>query len=149
MTGLIIDQPEIGGPEGVEARRAVLALADRFLTAVETGDGDGMRAAYAPDAVIWHNGDGLEHREQGQSPEHNIRVMHWMRRILTDIRYTLIHRETTQRGFVQQHILTGTLPDGSALVMPAMVVCQVENGRITRLDEYFDPTIPAVLNRFA
>ena len=39
---------------------AIEALAQRFITAVETGDIDTARDCYAEDAVIWHNTDELE-----------------------------------------------------------------------------------------
>ena len=35
-----------------------MELADRFMTAITSGDVDALRAIYAPDARIWHNGPG-------------------------------------------------------------------------------------------
>jgi len=40
--------------------------------------------------------------------------------------------------FVQQHELTGVRADGVAVRLSACIVCAVEGGLITRLDEYFD-----------
>ncbi len=41
-------------------------------------------------------------------------------------------------GFLQQHVLEATLPDGTAWKISACVVVKMENGLITRLDEYLD-----------
>ena len=51
---------------------------------------------------------------------------------------------TFDDGFVQQHVLHGVRADGVAVTLPACIVCQVEHGRITRLDEYFDSARGAV-----
>jgi ketosteroid isomerase-like protein len=45
---------------------------------------------------------------------------------------------TFDGGFVHQHVLSGTRKDGARLSLPACLVCEVKDGRITRLDEYFD-----------
>jgi ketosteroid isomerase-like protein len=40
---------------------------------------------------------------------------------------------------VQQHVLRGTRAlDGVRVALPACIVCAVKDGKITRLDEYFD-----------
>ena len=49
------------------------------------------------------------------------------------LRYEAVRLAPVPGGFVQQHVVRGR-----ALVLPAVVVCQVRDGRITRLDEYFD-----------
>ncbi len=42
-------------------------------------------------------------------------------------------------GFVQQHVLRAVRKrDGASVELAACLVCQVSDGRITRLDEYFD-----------
>ena len=42
-------------------------------------------------------------------------------------------------GFVQQHVLTGIAPSGARLDVPAMMRVWVEDGCVTRIDEYLDP----------
>lgn len=111
---------------------AVLDLAERFFRAVERGDIDAVRAIYAPDAVIWHNHDGKE-----QTPEQNLRVLGWLARHLTARRYRVLRRVEIPGGFLQQHVLEASTA-GGPFSMPACIVCQVQNGRITRLEEYLD-----------
>jgi uncharacterized protein len=118
----------------------ILELADRFLTGVQAGDQEAVHACYAPDAVIWHNFDGIE-----QTVDQNMRSLRWFVRTLPDRRYRVLRREAIKDGFVQQHVLEATLPDGTAWAMPACVVVTVKDGLIVRLDEYLDSAHAAVL----
>jgi uncharacterized protein len=120
----------------------MLAVADRLFAAVEARDIDAVRAIYAPDAVIWHNNDGLE-----QTVEENLRVLAWVARNVKGMRYEEVRRTATATGFIEQHVLRGTAPSGDELRVPACIVCIVEGGRITRLDEYLDSAHVAPLLR--
>jgi ketosteroid isomerase-like protein len=46
---------------------------------------------------------------------------------------------------VQQHVLRGVAPNGTALEIPACIVCTVRDGRIVRLEEYLDSAHTAPL----
>jgi uncharacterized protein len=109
-----------------------LDLAERFFTAVERGDIDQIRAIYAPDAAIWHNHDRKE-----QTVEENLKVLKWVARALTNRRYNVQRRVAIPGGFLQQHVLEAETANGP-FSMPACIVVQAENGRITRLEEYLD-----------
>ncbi len=122
----------------------VMDLADRFLTAVESGDADTVRAIYAPHAKIWHNFDGVE-----QTVDENMRVLGWFARTLPNRRYRVQRREATRDGYFQQHVVEAVLPDGTHWKMPACLVVTVKDGRITRLDEYLDSAQAAVLQTTA
>ena len=53
-------------------------------------------------------------------------------------------------GFVQQHVLKGKrVHDDGAVRLPCAIICKVENGKITRLDEYFDSAHVAEFRKFA
>ena len=41
-------------------------------------------------------------------------------------------------GFLQQHILRGTAPDGTALEVPAILRIYCTDGTIRRIEEYLD-----------
>jgi ketosteroid isomerase-like protein len=110
------------------------ALAQRFFDAIEAGDIEAAGRCYAPDAVIWHNFDNLE-----QTREQNLAVLAGMPRRLCDCVYADRRVAVLAGGFVQQHVLHATRKfDGARLAMPAAIVCRVNDGRITRLDEYLD-----------
>lgn len=111
----------------------IVAVATRFFAAIEHGDIDTVRAIYAPDAVIWHNTD-----EHGSTVEENLQVLSDFVQRIRERRYENRRVEVFAGGFVQQHLLTGIRADGVRLRLPACLVCTVRNGRITRLDEYFD-----------
>ncbi len=92
-----------------------------------------MRAIYAPDARIWHNNDQVT-----QDVAQNLAVLGWVTKNIASLRYEEVRRHVTPSGFVQQHVLRGTAPNGKPLEVPACILCSVANGRITRLDEYLD-----------
>jgi ketosteroid isomerase-like protein len=113
---------------------AMRDLAKRFFDCVEQGDIDGLVACYAPNAEIWHNTD-----EQIQGPEDNRKTLAGMVTRILDRVYDNRRVEVYAGGFVQQHVLRGTrVLDGVRVALPACIVCAVKDGKITRLDEYFD-----------
>lgn len=118
----------------------VLAFGDRFFGAIERGDVEAVRACYAPDAKIWHNNDDLE-----QSVDQNLKVLAWLMRRLSERSYRIVRREVLSDGLLQQHVLEGKLPDGRAFSMAACCVIRLEDGVISRLDEYIDSAGAAAL----
>jgi uncharacterized protein len=118
----------------------ILALAERFVGAIERGDADQLRVIYAPDARIWHNFDGKE-----QTVEENLKVLRWLGRNLSNRRYKILRRVAIPGGFLQQHVLEGDTA-GGPFAMPACIVVQVTEGRITRLEEYLDSAHAARLS---
>lgn len=113
---------------------AIDPLADRLFAAIEAGDLDELRhRCFAPDALVWHNHDG-----RTQTVEENLRTLRWVTQNVTGLRYEKVRRHMTDAGFVQQHVLRGSAPDGTAVEVPACLVVTVAAGRITRIDEYLD-----------
>jgi ketosteroid isomerase-like protein len=111
----------------------ILSFAERFGEAVQSGDIAAFRACYAADAKIWHNHDNIE-----QTLDQNIKALAWFMRVLPDRFYRVQRRAALKDGFLQQHVLEATLPDGTKWRMAACVVVKMENGVIARLDEYLD-----------
>ena len=118
-----------------------VALAKRFFDAIEAGDVETVADCYAEDAVIWHNTDGIE-----TSKADNLKVLGQFVKYLPGRRYEDRRTHAIPGGFVQQHRLTRPRADGTTAEVTACIVCRVENGRITRLDEYFDQ---AAIDAFA
>jgi ketosteroid isomerase-like protein len=109
-------------------------LATRLFDAVSCGDMKTVADCYADDAVLWHNFDGVK-KTRTQVVE-NLTAMHAR---IADKSYESRRLNVFEGGFVQQHVLHGTrVGDGKRLTMPAAIVCQVKNGKITRFDEYLD-----------
>jgi ketosteroid isomerase-like protein len=115
-------------------REAALEVAEQLFAALERGDADAVRDLYAPDVAVWHNFDDLE-----QDRETNLATLAWMTRTLQGLRYEIVRREAIEGGFLQQHVLHARFPDGREIAMPACMVVRVDDGRITRIDEYLDP----------
>jgi ketosteroid isomerase-like protein len=116
----------------------VFEVGERFFSAIEAGDMDAVRDVYHPDVAVWHNSDGLENRERGQSREDNVALLTVLTKKIKDWKYDIWFREATESGMVQQHTLRGRLPNGDALAIPVCIVLQIQDGCITRLDEYID-----------
>jgi ketosteroid isomerase-like protein len=119
-----------------------LEVADRLFSAIMRADIEAVRGIYAPDARIWHNHDCVT-----QDVAANLRVLAWVVRNVSGLRYEEVRRAATPDGFVQQHVLRGNAPNGKPLEVAACIVCRVENGRITRLDEYLDSAQIAALGQ--
>ena len=116
------------------------ALADRFFPAVIAGDIDAVRSMYGPDAVIWH-----AHTNRTQSVEENLRTLGFIAKHVTGFRYDDRRCESTETGFIEQHVVRGTTSGAVEFSIPACIVCTVVGGRVTRLAEYFDSAAAAPL----
>jgi ketosteroid isomerase-like protein len=111
-----------------------LDVARRFFAAIERGDLAAVRELYAPDVVVWHCFDRRE-----KTREENLAMLADALGAVRGLRYEDVRLQPIPGGFVEQHVVRGTeQANGRELVLPAVVVCRVANGRITRLDEYFD-----------
>ncbi len=124
-------------PAGTE----VLDLADRMFRAIEQADLDALRSIYADDFVAWSNFD-----DGTKDVDATLSVLGWLCHKLGDRRYDVRRRVLIDGGFLQQHVLRGTAPDGSAVAMPACVIATVTDGRVVRVDEYLDPSALAALS---
>ncbi len=119
----------------------VLDLAERMFGAIEDGDLDTLRSLYRDDFTAWTNFD-----DSSKSLDATLAVLGWLCAKLPDRRYDVVRREIIDGGFLQQHVLRGTAPDGSPVAMPACVVATVADGLVVRIDEYLDPSALAALS---
>jgi len=118
-----------------------LALADKLFAAIAANDLDALRnEVYAPDVVVWHNNDDHEQRI-----DENLKVLNWLSRTIKDKRYEEVRRQATEHGFVEQHVLRGTAPNGTQISVPACLVVTVTGDRISRIDEYIDSAALAAM----
>ena len=123
----------------------IRAMATRFFDAIEAGDIDTMLSSFAPDAAIWHNTDELI-----VTPAQTAQALTGMVARIKDREYAERRLTAFPGGFVQQHVLKGRrVQDDGEVRLPCAIVCKVENGRITRLDEYFDSAHVAEFRKFA
>lgn len=112
-----------------------IEFARHFCRCIEEGDIDAVRACYAEDALIWHNFDGIE-----QTVDENMRVLEWMKERAKSRVYEISRLEPIRGGYVQQHVLRMISQKNEVLEMPACLFVTVVDGKITRLEEYLDPS---------
>jgi ketosteroid isomerase-like protein len=118
-----------------------LALAERLAAAIDANDLDALRnEVYTPDVVVWHNDDQHEQRV-----DENLKVLNWLHRKVANKRYEDVVRHATPTGYVEQHVLRGTAPNGTEFDIHACLVVTVTGGRISRIDEYLDSRAAAAL----
>ena len=112
-----------------------------LIHAIEAGDAAAVRAAYHPDARIWHNFDQIE-----QTVDENLATLGWLMRAMPERRYEDVVRHRIEGGVAQQHVLRGTTAGGAEVELVACLFVQVdEDGLVTRIDEYVDTAQAAVL----
>lgn len=123
----------------------IRALATGLFDAIEAGDIPAMRDSFAPDAEIWHNTDELT-----GTRDQTAQVLTGMVARIKDREYAERRLTVFPGGFVQQHVLKGRRThDDVAVRLPCAIICRVEDGRITRLDEYFDSAHVAEFRKYA
>ena len=114
-------------------------IGSRLLAAITAGDADAVREVYSPEARIWHNFD-----EHEQNVAENLMTLADMHRRTSGLDYTEIRRFPAPGGFVQQHVLVADAKYGP-MRLPAIIRFWVEDGRITRVEEYLDTRQARVL----
>jgi uncharacterized protein len=110
-----------------------LIAANRFFDGLLAGDLSELEAACAPDAVLWIN---LTEKERPLSA--SLPGFARLRSNVPDLRMDAVRRRGVPGGFIEQHVLVGTMPDGEILRVVGCFLGTVEDGRITRLEEYVD-----------
>lgn len=108
-------------------------LADRFFGAVSAGDIDTVRECYSPDARIWHNFDNVE-----TTREENLQLLAYVTENWKNFRFENVRRRPMEGGFIQQHEMHGEGADGKPFMAPAILLVSVQDGHVSRIEEYFD-----------
>ena len=110
-----------------------------LMSAIETGDFEGVKICYSPDVVVWANFDG-----KARELDSALRVLEWLVSQTTDRRYEIIRRVEIEGGVLQQHVLHATVTaTGKSFAMPACLIVGVRGDRISHVDEYLDPSVMA------
>ena len=76
-------------------------VGERFFSAIEAGDMETVGEVYHPDAVVWHNSDGLDRGERGQSREEKVALLAVLTELVSDWKYDVWFPEATESGLVQ------------------------------------------------
>ncbi|HVM53669.1 MAG TPA: nuclear transport factor 2 family protein [Acidimicrobiales bacterium] len=107
-------------------------IADRLFRAFEKHDAKTLRELCAPHARFWSSATKRE-----SDIEELIEALPGMKAAIGKHRYEEVRRMVAPDGFVEQHRVRATRPDGKDVDIEACVVVRVdEDDRIVRLDEY-------------
>lgn len=107
-------------------------LAHRLFAAFEEGDEETVRALCSPDLVV------IQNRGQELTLDALLEFVAAVQGVVRDFRYEDAVCHGTEHGFVEDHLACGTLPDGSELRLPACVLAEVRDGKVTLLRETVD-----------
>ena len=118
-----------------------LAVANQFFGGLLDGDLPALQAACGPGSVLWIN-----LTEQERPLEASLPGFARLRAKVPDLRMDAVRRRGVPGGFVEQHVLAGTMPDGAPLRVVGCFLGTVEDGRIARLEEYVDGSQAAALS---
>ena len=114
-------------------------LARSLFEAFENGDAEAVRELCAPDFEARQNDGPVITLEP--LLEFALAVL----KVVQNFRYEDAVRSETNSGFVEEHAVRGTLPDGSELDLRVCVVADVRDGKVVNVREYFDSATAAGL----
>ena len=109
-----------------------IELAESLFAAFASGDEQKVRSLCAEDL------QAIQNFAPPMSLDALLKFSLAVNELVEGFRYEDAIRTETSSGFVEEHRVCGTLPDGSELNLAACVVAEVEQGRITVLREYLD-----------
>lgn len=110
------------------------ALADALGNALSRRDPQILQAIYADDISVWHAATG---GTMGKAQ--NIGLLSQLFSVTSRLKYVDIRRYDIENGLIQQHTLTGAFDHGGELpALSACLIIKVANGKIARIEEYFD-----------
>ncbi|MEZ4286917.1 MAG: nuclear transport factor 2 family protein [Polyangiales bacterium] len=110
-------------------RDIAMALTD----CLTRGDVDGVAALYSDDATVWRNFDGRE-----LTREQMLKVIGFLATAVNRLQYDVRAVHPTETGFVQEHTMTCESKNGKQVRVDACLVAYINDGKITRLNEYLD-----------
>jgi ketosteroid isomerase-like protein len=107
-------------------------LSEALFAALATCDDEAVRKLCAPGFCASQNG----------GPAMNLDTLLGfnaaVHKVVRDFRYDRPVRSATETGFVEEHVVRGTLADGSRLDLQVCVVAEVSGGKVTAVREYVD-----------
>lgn len=117
------------------------ALVSALNRALEAGVPDEVLSLLAPGALLWHNDDKVE-----MDAAEGIARVKGLHDLVENVRVDVLQLEPVSTGWFQRIVICGTVrASGNELAAHNCAVIHVANGRITRIDEYVDPTMLAQL----
>ncbi|MSR12726.1 MAG: nuclear transport factor 2 family protein [Gammaproteobacteria bacterium] len=107
-------------------------LAEQLFRAFESGDADTVRSLCKADMTA------IQNLNPPMDLETLLEFSSAVNKVVPDLHYADVKRSATETGFVEEHSVLGTLPNGSELRLAACVVAEISEGKIRSLREYLD-----------
>jgi ketosteroid isomerase-like protein len=114
-------------------------LAKALFEAFGKGDAESVRRICAP------NFEARQNNGPVMTLEPLLEFALAVYQVVKGFRYEDAVRSETRSGFVEEHNVRGTLPDGSELDLAVCVVADVREGKVSNVREYFDSASAAGL----
>ncbi len=118
--------------ETIQSKSSIEQVINRYFEAIQSLDFATVANLYGENLAVWHN---FSDAEQGKRA--NLEQLRAME-ALSAVRYEVTERQIVGNRVAQRHRLHVTRPDGKSFDLPVAIFLTVENGLITRVDEYFD-----------
>src|SRR5437868_849931 len=121
-----------------------MATHDEMLTAFDSAlegrDPDPLLAVLAPGAIMWHNHDRKE-----VDARDNMAAIGMLPQLVDGLKNEHLLYAPIDNGFVLRFVTRGTVrSNGNEFEMQnCIIVTTNEDGMISRMDEYVDPTVGA------
>jgi len=114
-------------------------IARTLFVALACHDDNTIESVCAPDMQT----------NQSQGPNMSVSTLlqfnQAVQNVVKNFRYKNAIRSATETGFVEEHNVRGTLPDGNKMDLAVCVVADVQDGKIVRMREYVDSRAAAGL----
>lgn len=114
-------------------------VAQALFAALARGDVDSVRALCADDLTLRQNNN------EPMDLDAMLTFAAAVHGAVKNFRYENVVRSATPTGFVEEHSVRGTLPDGSPLDLAACVVADLRDGKVADVREYVDGVAAAGL----
>jgi len=109
-----------------------IALAKALFEALENNDSAAITQLCDPELQAFQN----------LNPPMNLETLlaftSKVKQVVPDFHYEHPKRYDSPSGFIEEHLVCGTLPDGNELKLTVCIVAEVHDGKIAILREYVD-----------
>lgn len=116
------------------------AIARRLMHCLLTGDADGVTRLYHDDFSAWRNFDN-----RTLTRKQALKIVQILANNLQELRYDDVRVQPTPSGFVQQHVMRCTAPNGQAVEAHVCMIATLKDGKLLRVDEYMESSQMAPL----
>jgi ketosteroid isomerase-like protein len=113
-------------------------IAEAIGRSAATRDLDIARRLFAPGATVWNAiGDAT------MKVEDSLRSLQAVLDVTSELSYTDVRVMPTAQGYLEQHYVDAVMKGGQHVRIPAIMVVTVNDGLITRLEEYIEANAAA------